>query len=668
MTLQDYLDAIASYEREFKKWEGRVEKILKRYRDERANDRSGGAKFNILWANVQTLIPACFSRLPQPDVSRRFKDNDPVGRVAALILERALDFEVQHYADYRTTMKQSVHDRFLGGRGTSWTRYEPKFKPADVQITEDVQEGEIEEQLDYECAPTDYVHWKDFGHSIARTWEEVPCVWRKVYMGEKAVEERFGEDIAKKLPYDATPESMKSAKDQNIKKQALVYELWDKDEKKAIWLSKSHPEILDEKEDPLGLKDFFPCPKPLYATLTNESLIPVPDFSLYQDQAKTLDMLSDRIDGLSQMLQVKGVYDDAIPVLARLFTEGSNGTLLPGKNYAAFAEKGGLKNSVDIMDLKMIADALGVAQETMQQVQSQVYEITGISDIIRGQSEAAETATAQQIKGQYASLRLKSMQDDVSRYATDILQLKAQIICRKFNPQTIMTMAAIDQLTPEDQQMVPQAIALLVGEQRMQDPEADGPNPLRSFRIEVAADSLVQLDEQAEKQDRMEMITAFGGGMEKMAVVCAQAPQLIPLCIEVLKFGLQAFKVGKAIEGTFDTALDQLKQQAQQQMQNPQPDPKVEAEKAKLEVVKEKGAMDIQVAREKMNIDREKMQGEQQMQQGQMALDQQEHAQHVQMQQQDMALNQQAGQMKHQQQAAQHQQKMQQATAPKRPQ
>ena len=158
--LQGYLDAIAKYEREFKKWEERASKIIKRYRDEGRETRTDGAsKFNILWSNVQILVPATFARVPQPDVSRRFRDQDPVGRVGALLLERGLEFEVQHYPDYRDTMTQCVHDRFLGGRGTAWIRYEPHFKDAEPlggdQITEDVDAAEPEEQLDYECAPVD---------------------------------------------------------------------------------------------------------------------------------------------------------------------------------------------------------------------------------------------------------------------------------------------------------------------------------------------------------------------------------------------------------------------------------------------------------------------------------------------------------------------------------
>jgi hypothetical protein len=387
--LNGWLECISTYEREFSKWESRVEKILKRYRDERNTTSDNRARFNILWSNVQTLTPATFSRIPQPDVSRRFKDNDPVGRVASLILERALEFEITHYPDYRATLKQSVQDRFLGGRGTCWARYEPHIKAIPGEsvdgdsVTEDTDGPQ--EELDYECAPLDYVHWRDFGHSVARTWEEVTKVWRRVYMTRQACIERFGEEGAQ-IPLDSIPEEMK--KDSNTDSadyaRALVYEGWDKERKEAVWISKTLKRFLDQKPDPLKLEGFFPCPKPLYATLTNESLIPTPDYTLYQDQARELDTLSDRIDGLVQALQVRGVYDAAIPELARIFTEATNTNLIPVKNWAAFAEKQGLAGAIDLVDLAPIAAALEQCYLAMEQVKGQVYEITGISDIIRG--------------------------------------------------------------------------------------------------------------------------------------------------------------------------------------------------------------------------------------------------------------------------------------------
>jgi hypothetical protein len=630
--IQEYLGCMKAYEREFVKWEKRVERILKRYRDEdRPSNKTSIARFNILWSNVQTLVPATFSKLPQPDVSRRFRDQDPVGRVASLILERSLDFEIQHYEDYRATMRQSVYDRFLGGRGTAWVRYEPHFKQAQkkslpedgAQVTEDTDDAPVNEQLDYECAKTDYVHWRDFGHDVARTWEEVTTVWRCVYMSEEAVGERFGANVAKKIPYDATPEDLKRAGnyksgEEGIKKQAKVIELWDKTRGKVCWFSKSMPEPLDERDDPLGLQEFFPCPRPLYATLTNESLVPVPDFSLYQDQAKELDVYADRIDGLTQMLQVKGVYDaSADSSLARLFTEGENGTLLPVKNWAQFAEKGGLTGQVDIVDLEPIAKALQIAIEGMKLVKEEVYEITGISDIIRGQTQASETATAQQIKGQYASLRLRNMQDEVSQFATDLLRLKAQIICSKFAPQTIAAISAVEQLSPEDQKMIPQAMALLVGQERMVNPEAESPNPLRSFRIEVAADTLVQLDEQREKQDRMEFVAAVGQYLEKALPVVQASPGAGPLVLDLLKFGVRGFKVGKTIEGAFDAASEKLKQAAAQPRPTP-PDPAIV--KAQMDQQSEQArlAHEQQVAQEEAARERQKMQMEEARQQREM--------------------------------------------------
>lgn len=606
--LQKYFGVIAVYEREFKKWEGRVDKILERYRDEKRKNANSLTRFNILWSNVQTLVPATFSKLPQPDVSRRFRDQDPTGRVASMILERALDFEIQHYSDYRSTMKQAVMDRFLGGRGTAWARYEPHIRavqlgePQDgVGATEDIDEPR--EELDYECAPVDYVHWRDFGHTVARTWEEVGQVWRRVYMLGPAKVERFGEELAAKIPKDSRPKDGRYDPNTggDTDDGSWIYELWDKNNKRAYWFHKSMQDFLDERDDPLGLEDFFPCPTPLYATITNETLVPVPDFTLYQDQAKELDTLADRIDGLIYMLQVKGVYDGSETVLGRVFTEGDNGKLLPVKNWSAFSEKGGLRGGIEVMDLTPIAAALKEAYMAFAEIKNHIYELTGISDIVRGQSSGpVKSATEKQMQGQYASLRLRSMQEGVAQFATQLLQLKAQIMCAKFSPETLVKISAADQLSEQDQQMLPQALALLVGEQRLMDPEApQGPNPMRSFRVEVAADTLVQIDEQAEKEGRMEFLKANSDFLVSAGQIMSQAgpaaPALAPAIMEMWKFGVSAFKAGKALEGAIDEAADKLKQILSQPKPAAPPDPKLQAAQVAAQAEMHKTQADMQL-------------------------------------------------------------------------
>lgn len=638
---------IAQYDREFEKWGKRVDKIVKKYRagdGGATNDRSSDCpKFSILWSNVQTLVPATFSRLPQPDVSRRFRDNDPVGRVAALVLERAISYEVEQYPDYGATMRQGVLDRFLGGRGTAWARYEPHFRAASEQIpqdgvgvTEDVDEPQ--EELDYECSPVDYVHWKDFGHSVARTWEEVTKVWRIVYMNEDAVEERFGEEVAEKIPYDSSPDKKDKANGGNaLPKQAMIYEVWDKGTKKAMWFSKSLGKVIDERDDPLGLVEFFPCPRPLYATITNSTLIPVPDYKLYEEQAMLLDTLMDRIDGLVKALQVKGVYDASIPELARMFTEGQNTDLIAVKNWAAFAEKNGLAGAIDIVDLKPFYEALRACYEAVVQIKEIIYEITGISDIVRGQSEASETLGAQQIKQNFVGLRLKNMQRDVAKFAAELLQHKGQIICAKYSRDTILKISAADQLSDADKQYVEPALALLIGPERMQNPEAKpGPNPLRSFRIDVEADSLVQMDEEGEKQARMEFLKATGTFLKEALPVVQGAPQAAPLIVQMLKFGVTAFKVGKTIEGDFDQALDQLKQAAAQP-QPPKPDPemaKVEADKANAQAKIQADVMAEQArAQADMAIEKARLSMQSQFEQQRLAMEERARVQEIMMEQ-----------------------------------
>ena len=558
-----YLNTVTQYDKEFAKWSSRTDKILRRYRDERQVN-SMQSRYNMLWANVSTLKAATFSRMPKADVSRRFKDNDPVGRVASMILERAMDFEITHYGDLKHCLESSVFDRFLGGRGSAWVRYEPKIESQDYGISEQNEESEESaEYLDSEAAPVDYVHWKDFGHEPARTWDEVNRVWRKVYLTRKALVDRFGEELGNKVPLDSSPDDQKYKDSDGIGKKGLVIELWDRETKKVLWISKSLNQILDERDDPLQLEEFFPCPKPLYATITNETLVPIPDFTLYQDQANALDVLSTRISGLIDALKVRGVYDASEPTLQRLFTEGENNTLIPVKNWPAFSEKQGLRGAIDIVDITPIAMALKNAYEAMAQLKQEIYDITGISDIIRGQSNVIETATSAQIKSQFASLRLKEYQDGVAFYASNILKLKAQIICGQFQPETLVKIGGVSQLSPDDQALVPQAIAMLKD------------NPMRTFRIEVATDSMLYQDEQREKEDRVAFLGAVGQFLER-ATQASQGmpPEATPLLMDLLKFGVTGYRVGRVLEGEFDNVADAIKEQAKQPKQ-PKQDPEM---------------------------------------------------------------------------------------------
>jgi hypothetical protein len=319
----------------------------------------------------------------------------------------------------------------------------------------------------------------------------------------------------------------------------------------------------------------------MFSTLTTDSLIPVPDFVLYQDQARQLDTLADRIDGFIQALKVRGVYDASEPSLQRLFTEGENNALLPVKNYGAFSEKGGMAGAINLVDIGPIAQGLQMAYQAMEQVKGQIYEIMGIADIQRGQTDPNETLGAQIIKSNNASGRLKTMQHDVVNFATALLQIKAQIICQHFTDDTIVKISGAMQLSPQDQALIPQALQLLKDE------------PAKNFRIEVTSDSMIYQDEEQEKQDRVQFLTAVSQFMQTALPVATQSPELTPLLMEMLKFGVTAFKAGKGMEGLIDETADKFRQQAKQMEGQPKP-PTPEMQKLQMQAQMEQAKMQAQ--------------------------------------------------------------------------
>ncbi len=581
-------DEIKLYEKEFEDWTSRSKRIVERYRDERkmqANgvDTVGDARFNILWANVETIFPSVYNKLPKPDVSRRYKDKDPTGRVASLILERCLEYEVEQYADFDSSIKNALYDRLLPGRGIAWIRYEPTFiqgEPITGQVTEDLsaynpdaandadepQEAqEYEQTLAKECAPIDYVNWMDFGHSSSKTWEEVRGVWRRVLMDKAALEARFGEEAIKRgykiddIAIDKAQSNLENIAEgrRPEHKKAAIYEVWDKQKRKVIWLCTNLDFALDERDDPLKLDEFFPCPKPLYATTTTDSLVPVPDYVQYQDQARELDMVTNRIALLVEAVKVVGVYDASQTGIKRLMSEGTTNTLIPVDNWGMFGEKGGLRGTIDFLPLDMVVGALNSLYLAREQIKAVIYEITGIADILRGQSNANETLGAQQIKANYAGLRIRYLQMDVARFARDLIRLKSQIICEFFSDETIIQMSGAQQFTEQDQQYVMQAIEMLRND------------VTRNFRIDIETDSMVEADEAAEKAQATELLAGTGDFMQKIMPAVTQAPELAPLLMEVFMFALRRYKTSKTIEGQYQETFDKISEAMKQPKSDP---------------------------------------------------------------------------------------------------
>jgi hypothetical protein len=603
----------------FDKWEKRGLKVVKRYRDERDAIEMPRMKFNILWSNIQVLFPALYGRQAKPEVSRRYMDQDPVGRLASTMLERVMEYETTQFGDFDAAMSGAVQDRLLPGRGTAWIRYEPVIVNDRPEV-EGVEQDESQvyntvedptERIDAAHSPIDYVYWSDFLHSPARTWDEVWWVARAVYMTKEEGVERFG-DVFNNVSLTSSNTDMDGKNPLTAKmtydKKAMVYEIWNKRTAKVCWIAKGYPQALDERDDPLELEEFFPCPKPLMATTTTGTMIPVPDYCEYEDQAQELDNLTQRIYLLTKACKAVGVFNAEFKELARMFSEGVDNKLFPVTGWAAMSEKGGLKGAIDMMDTSQIIVTLRELYAAREQVKQSIYEIMGISDILRGSSKAQETLGAQQLKANFGSLRLKSSQGDVAKFATDIFKLKAQVICKFYPPELIVQMSGVMNTSDgKDPQLLQAALEMLAN------------STIRDFHIAVEADSLAQIDEQAEKQGAQEAIQAIGLFLREAIPMISQAPETLPMASEMLLFLVRRFRAGRGLESAVERAMKALQDKADQAAQQ-QPGPPPEMLQMQADQQAEQMRMQAQAQTEQM-----KMQAQAQIEQGKAQLEMQMH-------------------------------------------
>ncbi len=592
------LDAADRHERE---WRERAEKIVNLYKDERKKGEavdSTARRFNILYANTEVLKGALYQRQPVPDIRRRWLDKDPVGRLAALILTRAVASTLDH-ADFDGVMRACVQDMVLPGRGMARVTYKPTLSqyegrvPVDqpgegAVLPEDVQQDEqgyfrMEpvEEVTFECVEIDYVEWPMVRLSPAKRWKRLRWIAFGELLTRDDLVAQFGEEIGGQVSLKWMPKGMEDTEENAIFKRALVWTVWNKTQKKVIVVTDGYKEgPLKETDDPLLLEQFFPTPAPLYSIFTNDSMVPTPEYAVYQDHALDLDALEERISVLQEALRRRGVYDASVPELETLAKTGDN-KFVPIKEWRAFSEKGGLAAAMEEQDLTNLATVLAELMKIAEQKKQQIYEIIGVSDIMRGATKATETLGAQELKANFGSMRTQTRQAEVQRFARDVIRIVAEIIAEHFSAKTLQEMSNIELA-------VNAAELQLLQQTAPQDPRCQRPtwedvlavlrsDKLRSFKIDIETDSTIKPQADQEQKNRIELITSVTGYLEKALPAVAQGLMPKKLASEILMFGVRAFPAGAQMEEILDEwasgGVDEMlapKQPQEQQQPTPE--------------------------------------------------------------------------------------------------
>jgi hypothetical protein len=573
-------------------------------------------EFNILWSNTQTLSPALYNRTPRPDVRRRHRDEDPTGKDVADVLERGLAYSVDHY-DFDPMMEAVVRHVILAGRGVARVRYnrteEQRDVMAPVEVSEDgffadgelidpaeVMRGEngpeivvgTEDALTYETVECEVVQWDRFSMSPARSWEEVRWVAFAHRMTRKDLVDNFGA-IGKDVNLNLSDAEAEQPSDEiaHAFKRAAVWEIWDKDNKEVVWIADDHDEPLDQEDDPLELETFFPIPRPLYS-IPGDTMVPIPEYTIYEGQAKELDGITKRIKALTKALRVRGLYDGSVEELSTLLTAADE-TMIPVQGFV-LAEKDGLSRAVQFMPLAEIAGVLVQLYQTREQTKNTIFEIIGISDILRGASKASETATAQNIKAQFGNLRLGSRQREVQRFARDLFRLKAEIMAEKFAPETLEKMTG----KPISEEM----LAIMQSDST------------RGFRVDIETDSTIAIDEAAEQEAITELLTSVVTYMQGIAPLVQQGAFTKEAAVSLLLLAVRRFRGSREVEDTINSLTDKEQgpeaqagqlEQAKQMIQQLQP--LADENQAKAQEAEADRQLKREIETAKMNLEREKL-------------------------------------------------------------
>ena len=240
-----------------------------------------------------------------------------------------------------------------------------------------------------------------------------------------------------------------------------------------------------------------------------------------------------------------------------------------------------------------------------KQVIDDIYQIMGLSDIMRGDTDPNETLGAQQIKTQNGSARVRDKQQELARLSKDLVEITSEIITEKFEPDTIIEMsqttlptqwdaAAAGDADPaatdadaaadaDDAAAVrrPAAAALQPGaqdpmqaqiaqmQQQMQVGMAEidkikqqpnieqvlkflGDNRAKAFTLDIETDSTIVADEQAEKAARTEFVGMLGQLPPQLSQMVATAPYMVNVAGEILKFSTGVFRAGRSLDGAID--------------------------------------------------------------------------------------------------------------------
>lgn len=598
---EKWMERIRAAEKREKHWADEAEAAETAYLSDRESRAKGKVyDFNILHSNIETIVPAVFNSAPVPDVRERFRTGPTSPETSAAyqlarVIERAIAVQVDD-GKLEREMASMTQDALLPGRGVLRIRFDadevvvPMLDSMGQPMIGEDGQPVVQPMMANERIGFEAVGWRNFRMGPATRWENVPWVGFRHCLPWEQVDGMQDEAIKAKLAAGADelrPEIEADA-------DTYIWEIWCRETGRVYMIVESSGEPLSVAEDPMGLSGFFPVVRPVQPISVTDSLCPVVPFSIYKKLADELETITRRISAITAGLKVRGLFVGSVADIDQL-AQAEDNTLVPVANVEGFAATGGLDKAIAWWPVEKAITVLRELYGAREQCKAMIYEVTGISDIVRGQGNANETATAQEIKSQWGSLRIRKLQKQIEGSAREIFILCAEVITSKFSPQTLQRMTGIE-ITPE--------IASMLGQ------------PLDSYRIDVESDSTVRADLSRRKGEMGEFLNGTAQFFSTMAPLIQQDRQFAPLAAEIFGAFARQFNLGKQVEDALEQMTQMAKQAGQQPAQEgPTPEQmalqaEMQAKEAELALKREEMAAKAGIEREKLQIEVQKMQAD----------------------------------------------------------
>ncbi len=266
------------------------------------------------------------------------------------------------------------------------------------------------------------VYYRNFLWGKGRKWSKVPWIAFRYEMTPEAFKKQFelsDEEMEESYTADSDSEGKKS--------DCCVYEFWHKPSRTVWFLSEewANKIVKAPKPDPMKLAGFWPVPGLLTLTKKPGTTIPTPLYEYYRNQAEELNRVTVRLNKVLSAIRVRGAYSSLVGTDMKniLSDEDSENQLIEANNPQMLAQGGGFDKHIWMLPIEkliIVAQQLYAAREAIKQV---IFELTGISDINLGSYQASETATAQDLKNKWGTIRLRRMQSTVALYIRDLLRI-----------------------------------------------------------------------------------------------------------------------------------------------------------------------------------------------------------------------------------------------------